>query len=615
MEIVLISFLIGVSFYFVIVYIIELFQFFNIFSAYLSFIIIDVIILFYFYKKGLLVKRIRQGLDFVRSKDIRMYSFLIIFSIVLLFQFLKFWYKITRNSSLPASDPYLWVSCVMYLFEHGHMYEKCIGITYPLGFTYFNAGAALISPNITTVYFFMKIACMPLLTFYLIALYSISNRIFKKTYVTYIILLSTLSYSLFLQRTIMYLPSTLSMFLILISIIILITKMPNYMISFSIFSSFIIHPLTTEFFLFLLISYYIIKFLTERENFRDLLKEILLLLGITALLSITFFLHMYLYFGVSIWDFFMTIIEVLQRYDINFQVITTQNHYLLSIFQFPDIVLEFISYDKLERLFFKRTLGYFLLISILGLVVRPKHIKEQYKDILTFSKLGLILMFTIYYFPYLFHLNFITNFYYYEHFYLRVVETYFPYVLLMVGFAIEYIVNYSKLLWDKWESREKFRKLLSKHAIIKKYFRLDLCLIYLFVAASTLNCYDRWNFYHKYNNIYFNENMLYILENVPKGATIAVRDFRYDNDDLTENRVYRILTDYNIVYYNCTKDINYDEFYNFTKEHEVDYIILKRSCFNESIFLDEFDKANNFELVFEPLPDRDWLFSVYKFNP
>ncbi len=102
------------------------------------------------------------------------------------------------------------------------------------------------------------------------------------------------------------------------------------------------------------------------------------------------------------------------------------------------------------------------------------------------------------------------------------------------------------------------------------------------------------------------------MEHIPEWKTIAVRDFAYDGDDFTRHVLYDLLFEYKLIYYNCSDNLTYNEFRSFCWEKQIDYVVLKRSSFNET-FLSSFDAHTNFIKIHQER-EKDWYYGVYIFR-
>ncbi|MHA1336914.1 MAG: hypothetical protein ACTSPW_14455, partial [Promethearchaeota archaeon] len=211
LEYCLLSYAIGISIYLIISYILDIFLVFNIYFGYF-----------------LVIK------ESIQNNNTKIYK-IILFSIVIFFIILRFFPLLALSSSLPAEDPFAWTVSIFYLLDHQHINYDLFRSYYPCGFTFINAGTLLIAPSKTVAFFYMKFGFIPYLFLLILCLYSILIQFFKDNleYIFFCIFLM-LSYNYLLQRTIIFLPSLIVNILILISILILTTKIPNYLLGFTI---------------------------------------------------------------------------------------------------------------------------------------------------------------------------------------------------------------------------------------------------------------------------------------------------------------------------------------------------------------------------------------------
>jgi hypothetical protein len=117
----------------------------------------------------------------------------LILCVIFVFQFITYWPMISENSALLEADPYYWTRQTLYLNQNGSVNSHELSSTYPWGFILYCGGNLLVSPDFTTTYYFMKLACFPFLNLYIIILFSILRRVFKERFLIFFCLLAVLS--------------------------------------------------------------------------------------------------------------------------------------------------------------------------------------------------------------------------------------------------------------------------------------------------------------------------------------------------------------------------------------------------------------------------------------
>ena len=103
--------------------------------------------------------------------------------------------------------------------------------------------------------------------------------------------------------------------------------------------------------------------------------------------------------------------------------------------------------------------------------------------------------------------------------------------------------------------------------------------------------------------------MLFIVENLPEHSTIAVPDFQYDGDNLSHNRIYYLLFEFPLVYYNYSEFGGYAEFRAFLTDNEASHALLRRD--NHDVeFLEELDQQSELTKIFQECEGSAW-YGVY----
>ncbi len=610
LESVLISYAIGVSIYLFIAYILDILQIFNFYFAYLSFIIVDILFLIYLYKLNILNKNLKYFKEYLNFNKENSKLLFILFLIIIGLQFLKILPRLLYNSSLGSSDPYSWTSSVFYALDHFHMNYRWFGPDYPAGFTLFCTGNLLIVPNNYIAFFFMKFACMPFITFFILTIFSISRRIFKESYLIFFTMIMVLVSNYFLQRTVMFLPSSISTLLISIALIIYLTKAPNYLIGFIIPAVYLLHSLSAIFFLMALVIFYFIKIIKSMKN-RNLLKnnlnEIFRIILITFILLIPYVLHAFIVYDKNVIRIISIIIRKLKIFqtteDLQIEQFST---FILILFNSGESILGF---DRFIELFWKRTIGLFFLLAFAGLFLRTKEKDDKYKDIIILLKVGLILVFLVFYIPFLLNLEFIIENQFYDFTSYRIIETFTPHIIILSAIALEFLVKRSEEYWYFLKSKyERFRNFLKKHKPRKYNTNFKTSIIVLIISSSMVFYIFREKFYMNHHHFNFAETILYISENIPEDSNIGIPRF----DEKQRNSIYRLLYNYDTKYYYRDNISTYENFYNFCSILNIKYVILKRTSFNETN-LTEFDTEDKFIKIFQPI-EEDNIYGLYKFE-
>lgn len=447
LENIFISYALGVFIYIIWSYILNLFKFFNFYSAYLSVLLVSSIFLLYLFKKKnfhSIFSQIESRFN-LKRKDLKL-NVLILF-IVFFFQFLILWSKVSESTALLIIDPYLWTREILYLNNFGVVNYTDLEYPYPWGFIFFCGGNLLISPDLKTTYFFIKLACFPFLNFYTLIMFSISKRLFKRPSLIFFCLVSILPNTYFLLRIIMFLSSSISILLILISFLIILTKTPNYFLGFIIPASLLINPIYSVFFIIVIIIFYFIKMVIHYRKIIFITKEFLGISILSLISLIPYILNIYFFFNCDLIELIRSFYWLFKTEPIN-QLSTSIIFNKVSMMKFQLIIvldsnITDFSYYLIELIHRIFLYGFLIGFSICGLFLNKKFKDENYKDFLIFIKIGLILLLIIAFLLQLFERN--VFFYIFNY---RIIEVFYPCIIFLAAFFLEWILKIFDKLWQ-----------------------------------------------------------------------------------------------------------------------------------------------------------------------
>ncbi|MGQ4876865.1 MAG: hypothetical protein ACP6IY_22595, partial [Promethearchaeia archaeon] len=583
-------------------------QIFNFLTIILPIIIYDFVYIIY--------KIIKKSFSFPsRSKIFKknLLSLVIIITLGFFILYFRIFKCIFENSAYFSEDPYIWAYNVLYLLENETL-ENNLSTYYPQGFTFYCAGnLLLIFPDFEMIYFFMKFGFFIIIIFYLILIYIISNQIFKdyQFFFGYFCVIITLGYNYLLYRSILFLPSLLANLLILICILIIITKIPNYFLGIIIPTIYLIHNLSLFFLLLNLIIFYIIKLikclkdLKDKKMLKNLFEEIIKIIFLTFILLIPYIIHLYIKFNVHIIKIISDYYNILIKISLNdVKNIQFPNKINLLLIINNDLDLYVIFKINSLKDFYYISIGPFLIFALFGMFINSKN--EENENFFSFLKIGFILIIIIFYI-----LNFfIENNYFYSFAKFRILENFSFIIIFLSVIFIEWLFDKLNKLWNYYKIKNKKVKIKK---INNRRFRISF-LSLLFISLSIFSLIyviNREEIPYRYQNrIFYNENIIYINKHIPKGSHIGVRNLTECEES---NSPHNLLYNYKLYYYSKKNHSQYYNFLEFCLKNDIDYIIFKLTFFNESnrnLFLN----SSYFELVYKPL-QRDWLYGVYKFRP
>jgi len=355
----------------------------------------------------------------------------------------------------------------------------------------------------------------------------------------------------------MFLSSALSVILILISLIIFLTDIPNYFLGFIIPAIFLFNPVYLFFFILTLIIFYSYKIITTQKDKLVIFREVIKI-GIISLM----FLSIY---GLS----------VILIYDGN----------LISVINF------FFQYTKIESLFisftpiniegintFNLILGVFyfitfLILPIVGIFIKTGNRKDNSKkDFYLFIRISVLLTcLIIFIFPIFIKTAFFETYGY------RILEVFLPCFILLSGISLKRLKFFSDNLWQKIKlSNGKIQSWAKKDNFFSKNLNLPSLMIFSIILLSVLNhIYVRENLNPRY---LYDDSLItcifYIEYNIEAGSNIGINTFRETHSPIG------LLFNYNLFNYSDDFNMTSSKFTNFTQTSNLEYFIMNLSNYN-----------------------------------
>ena len=613
LEFIFISFAIGIALYLILAYSLLTLEIFNFFTGYLSIILLYIVFVLYYLRKKKIRIDSRKFKNFLVLKKKQIIFSILIISSITFIQFLEFWPILVDNSSLLARDTYKWTAKVWYILDNGNINNQFFNLPlYPEGSPIIWAGSLMISPTKTISYFFMKFGCMPILSTYILVMYTVSKRFFKKKFLLiFFCLILILISRYFMYRTILFLPSSLANLLIFVSTIIVLTKLPNYLLGFIIPAIYLIHLLSALFLILCLGIFYIIKFFKSFSEIKPFFKEILTIFFLIIVSLIPFFVYIYITFEISIVAYIDYYLEsIIPQISSNvYQININELGYSIQT-QWIDDMINIINIERMRDLFDKYTIGPFLLLSFFGIIIMNKKRKREGKEFVLILKIGLLLTVIIYYFGFLIGETSQSTLYDYAIY--RPLETFTPHIILLSALTLETLLKKSEKLWKLLRKRYSYLIFSYKIRLILKNITFKSFLITVVIASSLFYSNTRQKIQPNYYYLTLPEVILYINDNIPYGTRLSVPSPWIEGSEFSDN-VYAFLVNYNLIYYRGTSDLTYSRFLNFCEDNIIKYIILKKSSLNYSNFLRDFENSTFFTKIFQVV-DSDLHYGIYLFN-
>ncbi len=608
-----ISFGIGISIYISLSYLLDLFSLFNFFTAYLSFVIFDGVFLIfyiYYYRDDLKYKIKRESLKihsikFFSNKDNIFCLGALAITIGIIF--ITYWIIITESTSLIYTDPFKWYETTFYLLDNGHLNHYYLDYNYPAGHTFFNAGVLLVYPDYLFGYYYFKFAAIYLISLYLIIAITIIRKLFKEKYMIIISLLFILTSRYFLSRTLLYISSSFASVILIISLIIILNKYPDYIMGFFIVGLYFIHNLTAFYFLFVFITFYILRLsfnVKNREIFFKQIGSFVILILISFILLIPYLMSIYFIYGDSIFDFLTHFLERFQKTDY-LQISKNPSNLYLELIKltFPlEYFKPFLDFNLLDLIddIFRNSIYLFFIFSFIGLFIylRPSN-RHPDKEKLNFFKIFIIIIIVIFFIPY-----FNPNIEFFLKFRKRILQSFNLPIIIMALYSIEWIVDLAKKLTHFLILKLNFyRKLVNRTKIYSKLLKIEsIFIIFLISSLSSSYVIHRYPDYYYYYEDELVEVTLYLRTHAESNSRILREDF-----DSAVN--FRMLYDMKIKKYDVNETSSYEDLVSEVDQKEIDYLIFSKDFFVNDTIDDSLDENSKFK---ELLENDDYILYRYK---
>jgi len=602
-----ISFGIGTSVYISLSYFLDLLALFNFITAYLSLIIFDLIFVIYYYrengadlKKKINFKELRQYfVRFISNRDNIFYLALLIFTVIIIFTIQ--WIIITHSTSLNYTDSYKWYADTFFLLDYGHINYYHLDYNYPSGYTYFNAGVLLVYPDYIFGYYYFKLVPLYFIIFYIVIAFTIIKKLFVQRYLIALSFLLILTSRYFLSRTLLYVSSSLASALLIISLIIIINKYPDYILGFLIAGLYFIHNLTAFFFSFVLCIFYLYKYILIRQN-RDILfkqiKSLFVLVAIFFVLLIPYIVSIYYIYNHTIFDFIFHFFERFEEADYAYSQADFIFHldlinltYPLEYFE-PFVQVELI--DLFDELF-ERSIYLFFIFPLIGIFIylNPKKYNKC-EETIVFFKIFIITIIFFFFLPYFFvGLNLFIKLR------KRILQSFSLPIIIMTLYSFEYFVNFSskltKFLANKFDF---YKKLISKNKTYSKLFKIESVITILLLTSVSASFMQHR--YPDYSYSYDDElvEVVFYLRNHAESDSNILRE------DFDSAVIFRILYDMDIKKYEVNESSTYENLKLEIFERDIDYLIYSRDYF-ENKTID--DRLEDHSRVKELLKNDDFI--------
>ncbi len=654
-----IGFVIYISLSFILLY----FEIFDFFLAYLPLVLIDsfYVIYLYLHKKTKLNLREFYNKKILGSKKLIYFctffiSILFLFSLQIILQF----QDITKYTELMFKDSYYNLENIYYLLDNNTVdINGSSPYFYPPGFFIFCSGALQISNNYLVAFFFLKFGGVFLLSLFMLNIFQLTLKLFRKFSISIICSLLLLSYYLSVMRITAFLSGSFAVFVIGISINIFFKeKKFLYLIGFFIPLVYFLNPGVFLYYLILLSCYVIfLLFFLDRKSFKFYLGVVLnsflilfcLILPYLLLLSnynLSLFDLLKVYTNYILWsgkpfliNVIKTLVSVYESVFVFFQETTGIIQNLMDFLLNGSLFKEFnVAFN---------TIVIFIIFLCFGMIMKSSKIKKDGKFVLTICKVAVLIILAIY--SYLILFSFILNLNVPILLHTdRIFLVYFPFIIILCGFGlsclmklIDRIIKHSKnrqicvkrILKNirfyqfiiKWKEnvikshrnsnlhikmfRLKIKNIKSNSKNVIKFKRIFGFLLVSLIIANLLSQTElKEEFRRHYYDNYTINSYLTIKTYIPNNSTILMPNFTH--------KVYlinRILNDVNITIINNKISQSFLEFDLFVKNNSFNYIFLNKTAslpiikgieslfrvIKQSIILKNLPISTDYTIIFE----------------
>ncbi len=588
--------------------IIDFIKIFNFYTVYLPLIVFDGINMTYLiYKHRNLL---RESTNKFFTATIQLFSnkkakrqISILFISFLLFFFVQG--VIETHLSLPAMDPYTWFDIVLYLHRYGDLnYDNYT--VHGVGFAIFAAGALLVTNEFYIQYFFIKYISTFFFSIIILTVYDLASKIFNKDFEILCTLIILLCFNSLLFRFSLAVPSIIATTL---GIIFFNTLTQNdnlriYIIRGILFGGmFLIHPLyflfTFGFYILFEAHLFILdikrslktkEFEFKKKNI-NFLKKVGILLVITGIFSIPYFLNLYIS-GKSLYKNFTRYLFRGYEADIHDTIYIPELliSRLLILSKNPsrtDVIynLVFFGFDIPVN----KTLNWGVIFLILGLLYNFKAKNQHIDYLIEFAKFTFIITFLLFILnSFLFVINnntILSLASFINQYGKRIFESFSPIWALLFVFGIKRVFDFIKNLKTR---KIQGNQLIKEAKIAKTEKKLEKAyLIFLIVLSTSVyasHLYLQYNVIYSthYEDDYLSEALLFI------GDYFNEQDIEDKTILLPDNFDSKVI--YRLIYHrDCDREYlefdntNHTELMDSIEENNADFVLIykletKDSC-------------------------------------
>jgi hypothetical protein len=395
----------------------------------------------------------------------------------------------------------------------------------------------------------------------------------------------------------MFLSSSLAVFLILISILIILSDAPNYFLGLIIPAIFLINPIYSLFFIISLTISYLIKLIISYREYVKILKEIVISISLSIGFLSIYVLSLMIFYNK---DIFSIISDFTQIFEL-----TPLYHPELPININENAIMEYISFNSISMVPNNYDLiaiyyTIFLVLPLIGILLNiiEQENKIDFTIFITIS--SLFMVFIAFIFPFF---NIFNIFYVFRN---RIIEAFLPCLIILGGILLNWILKISEKFWEKIKTINfKFAEWYQKDNLFNKLLTLPSFIVILIFSSSILTyTYANENFMYNYRyDPSIIDCIFYIENNVEQNSILGVVKF---NEAHTPNN---LLYNYELYFLPSNYNLSLNEFINFTQSFGIKLFIINLSYYN-GLFREQFNNSFNFSKTAGGA--NNWEFQLYK---
>ena len=407
-----------------------------------------------------------------------------------------------------------------------------------------------------------------------------------------------LSYYFYIIRINAFLSGSFAVFIVSISLNLFFKdKKFLYFVGFFIQLIFFLNPSVVLYFILLIFCFIIsCLFFLNRKNYKLYLGVVLISFIIFSCLFLPYLLILSKYnfylndlirlFFNSVFSFSAQITRVLIPSNSFFIILFQETTGLIQNF------IDFIFSGSILKEFnvaFNTMVIFGIFISFGFLKRGSKNVGVSNKEIHFICKIAILIIFTLYFL--IMFTSYLSK-YFILRYADRIFEMYYPFIILLCGFGIEYLMNLTGKIINK--IRHKIKNLKFS---FKSSFKLKHLLVFSLILIIISNLLSQAELKEKLNRHFYDDDtmnsFLFMRATIPKYSTILMP--KLTNDSYLFNDIF---FDMDIQIANKEISHSFFEFESLIKKNSIKYLLLNKTAYT-SLILNNLSILPNYEFLFE----------------